>query len=59
MAQSLDQKRENHFRIVHTIGSILLAVHTLVLRTVKVHFALGLRLEVSVKACIVIGPWTT
>lgn len=50
---------ENYFRTVRTIGSILLAVRTLVLRTVKMHFALGLRLEVSVKACIVIGPWTS
>ena len=44
-----------HIKTVRTIGSILFAVRTLVLRTVELHFALGLQFEVFLKASVVIG----
>ena len=51
-------RKGHHIKKVRTIGSILLAVRTLVLRTVEIHFAFGLQFEISVKASVVIRSRT-
>ena len=49
------EKRLTSIKHAAAISSVLLTIRTLVLRTVKVHFALGLGLEFLVKACIMVG----